>query len=140
MVVLTVLMCLASTNVFAQEVRGIETRRVVYDGGKRYSYIYDYNYHSTYSTKYYGWEFKNLNSCAVSVDISMYRQAHLEGPSYDPINVPAQVIATKTVVLQSGETYIFKNECSFTEAISQYGYEKEDIQNYYVDYKAFKLQ
>lgn len=145
MAVLTVLMCFASTNVFAQEVRGIETKRVIYEGEKEYSYeAGSYTYSGSYyrkSTKYYGWKFTNLNSCAVSVDISMYRKAHMEGPSYDPVHVPAQVIATKSIVLQSGESYVFKNETSATQAIGYHGDEETRyINDYYVEYKAFKLQ
>lgn len=125
--VLTVLMCLASTSVIAQEVRGVETRRVVYEGGK--SYEYSYNHHWYNSTKYYGWEFKNLNSCTVSVDITMYVSGN-----------PAKVKSTKTIVLQSGETYIFKNEIHDTRATWHDGSTNPYIEYYYVEYKAFKLQ
>lgn len=123
--VLTVLMCLATTSVFAQEVRGVETRRVEYEGGNSYTCIRDgRNY-----TKYYGWEFKNLNSCSVSVDITMYKQGD-----------PATVISTKSIVLQSGETYIFKKEIDATRVKRNNGLPNTEIDYYYVEYKAFKLQ
>lgn len=127
--VLTVLMCLATTSVFAQEVRGVETKRVMYEGGETYEYTSDYSWDFS-STKYYGWEFKNLNSCAVSVDITLYKQ-----------DSPARVISTKSIVLQSGETYIFKKEIYDTRAIRDFGHtNNKEIEYYYVEYKAFKLQ
>ncbi len=133
--ILAILMYFVTISVCAQEVRGIETKRVVYDGKRDYSY-YAGNGYDNHSTKYYGWEFKNFNSCSVSVDITMYKQA----TTYYGEPIPAKVIATKTIVLRSGESYVFKNEFSGTEAIASYGYEKTEVNDYYVEYKAFKLQ
>lgn len=126
--VLSVLMCFASMNMFAQEVRGIETRRVIYDGP-------EYFYVSEKNTKYYGWEFTNRNSFTVSVDISLWAQARSNGYT----TTPSQVVKTQSIILNSGETYIFKREehCS-TKVKSSYC--DWSISDYHIEYKAYKLQ
>ncbi|MBP5240605.1 MAG: hypothetical protein J6Z26_01730 [Bacteroidales bacterium] len=119
-------MSLFATNAFAQmqEVRGVETRRVIYDG-PRYEKCSDCNY----STKYYGFEFHNSNSIKVSVDIEIYRQE--DGKEI--------LVATKSITLKPNETYTYKQE-------NDYAYRKDAIwQNYsagsfIVKYKAYKLQ
>lgn len=129
MAVLTVLMCFASMSLFSQEVRGVESRRVIYEGGKKYKSGESlYTGNSTYSTEYYGWEFKNCNSCGVSVDISLFTRG-----------TPAIVIATKSIVLQAGETYIYKPEIEETQTEHNW-YNGPNIDELYVEYKAFKLQ
>lgn len=135
MVVLTVLMCFASMSLFSQEVRGIESRRVIYEGGKEYVRYRSYTGYNTYSTEYYGWEFKNCNSCGVSVDISLFTQATEE---YGRA-IPAKVLATKSIVLQAGETYVYKPEIEATQTKYWY-YSGPKIDQLYVEYKAFKLQ
>ena len=142
MAVLTVLMCVASTNAFAQEVRGVETKRIVYYDGSDYEYSYyrkthytDYQSTDAYSSKYYGWEFTNRNSCSVSVDISM-------------VKIGGVIVKTKSVVLAPRETYVFKNEginatrYDMNPANNSYykSHSENAIDDYYVDYKAFKLQ
>lgn len=134
MAVLTVLMCFASMSLFSQEVRGIESRRVIYEGGKEYRTGSSYGY-STHSTEYYGWEFKNCNSCGVSVDISLFTQATEE---YGRA-IPAKVLATKSIVLQAGETYVYKPEIEATQT-KYWQYSGPRIDQLYVEYKAFKLQ
>ena len=137
MAVLTVLMCFASMSLFSQEVRGIESRRVIYEGGKEYvSGRSSYTGNYTYSTEYYGWEFKNCNSCGVSVDISLFTQATEE---YGRA-IPAKVLATKSIVLQAGETYVYKPEIEATQTKYLEWYSGPKIDQLYVEYKAFKLQ
>lgn len=124
MAVLTVLVCLTSINSFAQEVRGIETRRVIYEGP-------EYGR----SNKYYGWELTNRNSCSVSVDISLW--AHSIGSKYG--TVPAEIVKTQSVVLKPGETYIFKREEHHSTRVD--GNDTDyPISEYHIEYKAFKLQ
>ena len=134
MAVLTVLMCFASMSLFSQEVRGIESRRVIYEGGKEYISGTSSYGHFSHSTEYYGWEFKNCNSCGVSVDISLFKQATEE---YGRA-IPAKVLATKSIVLQAGETYVYKPEIEATQTKNYYSGPK--IDQLYVEYKAFKLQ
>lgn len=134
MAILTVLMCFTSMSLFSQEVRGIESRRVIYEGGKEYRTSNSAYGHERYSTEYYGWEFKNCNSCGVSVDISLFTQATED---YGRA-IPAKVLVTKSIVLQAGETYIFKPEIYDTQTTHQY--EGSTIHKLYVEYKAFKLQ
>lgn len=133
MVLLAVLMCLASVSAIAQEVRGIETRRVIYDG-PQYSCGYNCN-----STKYYGWEFTNRNSCTVSVDITLSFQGGTYGNNYDVTSVPSSIVKTQSVVLQSGESYIFKREEHRCTKVDDQSYDYP-ISSYYIEYKAFKLQ
>lgn len=130
-------MSLFATNAFAQmqEVRGIETRRVVYEGPR-------YSHYDNYYTTYYGFEFHNMNSVSVSVDIELYLQK--DGTDSWGKQKPDELITTKTVVLRPGETYVFKRESdqSFRKGYRDDGYSigGHSIQEFYVTYKAYKLQ
>lgn len=130
---LAILMCFISVSAIAQEVRGIETRRVIYDG-PQYSCGYNCS-----STKYYGWEFTNRNSCTVSVDITLSHQGGAFGNNYDVTSIPAHIVKTQTVVLSAGETYIFKREEHQTTHVD-YNLSDYSISEYYIEYKAYKLQ
>lgn len=119
MAVLTILMCFASANAFAQEVRGIETRRVEYTGPS----------YGDYRT-WYGFEFHNVNSIRVSVDIELHCSCGV-----------GSIVTTKTIVLEPDETYVFKHEDRRAFARDSVKHSCEDeIKNYYVTYKAFELQ
>lgn len=121
-------MSLFATNAFAQlqEVRGIETRRVVYDG-PRYEYGISTSY---YSTKYYGFEFHNSNSIKVSVDIEIYRKA--DGKEI--------LVATKSITLKPDETYTYKQENDSAYHKDGYCNVCGSAEYYIVKYKAYKLQ
>ena len=115
------LWCLAATDLFAQnEVRGVETRRVIYDGP---------NYRDMY-TEYYGFEFSNRNSIPVSVSIELW----CNSSGYeDPI-----LVTTKDVVLDPGEKYILKQENNSIFWVHDGN--SLNISDYYVKYKAYKLE
>ena len=130
---LIILICFVSLIVAAQEVRGIETRRVIYDG-PQYSCGYNCS-----STKYYGWEFTNRNSCAVSVDITLSHQGGAYSNNYDVTSIPSHVVKTQSIVLEAGETYIFKREEHQTTRVD-YNMSGYSISEYYIEYKAYKLQ
>lgn len=144
-----------TTCVFAQEVRGIETRRAIYEGE---SYTLGYMYYGRYrdswnefgnSTEYYGFEFTNLNSIPVSVTIEVYAKGNTD-----------KMIDTKEIVLKSKEKYIHKypqlkryqdhynngtgsNVCSDSDEDKWKKCKEEGesyANGYYVKYKAFKLQ
>lgn len=120
MAVLTVLICFASVSAFAQEeVRGIETRKVAYE---LYDTYKDYYNRETELWRW-GFEFHNANSISVSVDIELYEHRNGE-----------QLRDTKTIVLKPNETYVFKQENN--------GAFKgpKAPENYYIKYKAYKLQ
>lgn len=152
--ILSILMCFASMKMFAQEVRGVETKRAVYNGESyelhytHYGRINDVDYTFGTSTEYYGFEFTNLNSIAVSVSIEVY-------------NKSGNLIDTKEIVLKSQESYIHKypviqkyydrypgttynvvnEEDSDAEKWSKCQAEgKNKANEYYVKYKAYKLQ
>lgn len=116
-------MSLFTTSAFAQlqEVRGIETRLVEYIGNS-YSLegvLVDEN------IPMYGFELHNTNSITVSVDIELYYKSS-DGD---------KLVTTKSVTLKPGETYIFKQEKLWT-FIKKEG----RINNYYIRYKAYKVQ
>lgn len=115
-------------SAFAQEVRGIETRRVTYEGPQ-------YEEDGRWYTTYYGFEFHNLNSIKVSVDIELYKRNKYE---------PDKLIDTKSIVLNLDETYVYKREgdCTFRKGTHPDGISIcwDYIQDYYVKYKAYKLQ
>lgn len=83
---------------FAQlsEVKGVETKLVIYDGSK-YEVCVDF-YYDRYksSTKWFGYSFYNMNSIPVSVEAELYKKGRL--------------VTTKTFNLKSNETYIWKHE------------------------------
>lgn len=124
--VLTILVCFLS-SVFAQEVRGIETRRVIYEGPEYSNY--------NHNNEYYGWELTNRNSCTVSVDISLWAQAMSDGYT----TIPANIVKSQSVILKPGESYIFKREEHHSTRVTgnDSGF---PISSYHLEYKAYKLQ
>lgn len=124
-----------SNLAFAQnEVRGVETKIAKYEG-PRYSANGD-------CYLWFGYQFTNLNSIPVSVDVELYRDDEL--------------ISTKSFVLKSKEIYIWKFEHSshfqvYYSYIPDFRYSREkrvetsnpgdrDRIKYYVRYKAYKLE
>ena len=134
------LLCLTAPGLSAQtEVRGIETRRVVYDGPEYgYSYNMSRSKYEKWSTEYYGFEFYNRNSIPVSVSIELWCQGYYDG--YYWLEKPT-LITTKEAVLDAGEKYIFKPERSdnFREHQDTH-MNMIGINSYYVKYKAYKLE
>lgn len=141
-------MGLFATETFAQEVRGVETRLAEYEGDMYSVYAYPHvnandKREFRFST-YYGFELTNKNSIPVSVSVEIYRRDEKED----------KLVATKEIVLASGESYILKqpklkkynNYSSPTD--SKYYSVKSDLEGYgksyadyfYVRYKAYKLQ
>lgn len=128
------LFCLNLQNAWSQtEVRGIETRRVIYDGP-----VYTVNYvlSAASSCKYYGWEFYNANSIPVSVDIELWSQA-------TSVGADNQIVKTQSIILKPGEKYIFKREEHISTKVDR-GELRDSkdypISQYYVKYKAYKLE
>ncbi len=126
---ISLLFCLSSPDVWSQtQVRGIESRRVIYAGP-------EYHNGQDYSYDYYGWEFYNANSIPVSVDIELWSQAAYAGDDN-------QIVKTQSIILKPGEKYIFKREEHIsTRAVYKWsGLNRYPISNYYVTYKAYKLE
>lgn len=124
--ILMAVMSCVSIEAFAQEVRGVETRIVIYEGPK-YNDIYN---------RWAAFEFTNLNSITVSVDATLH---HTE----------AGVRSKKSFVLQPGESYRWKHEEESTGLNNSnldthfkiYDNSTWYYENYYyVEYKAYKLQ
>lgn len=121
------MICFASSTIFAQEVRGVESKLVVYDGPK---------YRDSY-TEYYGYSFLNMNSIPVSVDVELYEQID-DGTT--------TLISTKSFVLQANESYIWKHEDNnafrvhsrYSSTVPHYYRGNRELK-YYVKYKAYKL-
>lgn len=133
------LMTLFAANLLAQEeVRGIETRLTTYQGDK-----YKASLRGSVNkivAGYYGFELTNRNSITVSVSVEVYTRE----------NNAEVLVATKDIVLNSGETYIMKKpQLKKYIDYSNPGYDpkeeellengKENADRYYVKYKAFKL-
>lgn len=123
--IMCLLFSMGISNVWGQEVRGVETKRVKYNGSQ-----YEYAPRS-FSSEYYGWELHNANSISVAVDIELWKK----------IGDGERLEMTKSVVLKPSEKYIFKFEgyevshCN----LSYYDYDS-NIEDYYIKYKAFKLE
>lgn len=124
MAVLTVLMCFASTSVFAQlkEVRGVQTRVVEYQSNENINNV-GYNRH--------GYEFKNENNYAVWVEAELYTQGFSLG-DYDEVNAGTR--DTKNFTLKAGETYVWK--CG--DRMIWWGFDY--YERYFVKYKAYKAE
>lgn len=130
--ILMAVMSCVSIESFAQEVRGVETRIVIYEGSE---YRNDYN--SSDKNIYDTWaafEFTNLNSITVSVDATLH-------------HTKAGVRSKKSFVLQPGESYRWKHENEsasigyYNSNFKVYNRSTWDYENYYyVEYKAYKLQ
>lgn len=144
------LMTLFAANLLAQEVRGIETRRVIYDGQESYPVVgCTMQDILGESIEYYGFEFKNLNTIPVSVTIEIYRKGDSDEPD--------KLIDIKDIVLTSKESYIHKypvvQRYEWTSWVCD-EYDSEEVKwekrakegklyfenTYYAKYKAFKLQ
>lgn len=129
-----VVMISVSNLAFAQnEVRGVETKISKYEG-PRYRVTGDHYL-------WFGYQFTNMNSIPVSVDVELYR-------SWYSSNYEDKLITTKTFVIEPKETYIWKFEHNDDFQVycydSGYDREKETIgeynYTYYVRYKAYKLE
>lgn len=116
-----------SNLAFAQnEVRGVETKLAKYNGPRYYSDEGTCDPHRV-SNLWFGFQFTNLNSIPVSVDVELYRDDEL--------------ISTKSFVLKSKETYIWKFEHIHSFRACYLGDECETLEGgYYVRYKAYKLE
>ena len=135
---------LFATNMLAQEVRGIETKRVVYTG-EEYKLYVDTRWGSREegkSDKYFGFELTNQNSISVSVTIEVYKKGN-----------PDKMIEMKEIVLKSKECYVQKypsiqkyqgepyNEGDYTSRMAyRESRGRSEAEQYYVKYKAYKLQ
>lgn len=131
---------------FAQslEVKGVETKIVVYEGPEYKVYngrnrIQDLY---KYSTKWFGYSFCNMNSIPISVEAELYIV-----DSKQP-----KLLDTKTFNLKSKETYIWKRESgdfkvndngSYMYGCSSWTDSKTKPTNsrntYLVKYKAYKI-
>lgn len=132
-----VVMISVSNLAFAQnEVRGVETKLAKYEGPRYYSdggacYLW------------FGFQFTNLNSIPVSVDVELYYYYH--DVNYSRVD---RLETTKTFVLESKETYIWKFEHNTHFHVCYDGEERETLtlggarggSGYYVRYKAYKLE
>lgn len=137
-------MSLFASNVFAQEVRGVSTRRVIYESDNQYDAD-----NGGKSGRYYGWEVTNNNSISISVDITLYQQGYEITSSNGLVtSVSPSVIKTQSITLKSKESYIFKNEDMCATRVDRQcpyisGYDNAarwEIKHYYIEYKAYKLQ
>lgn len=130
---------MSSVASFAQlyEVKGVETKLVIYDGPK-YT-VPDCTMYETIrktSIKWFAYSFYNMNSIPVSVEAKLYEYGEL--------------VSTKTFNLKSNETYIWKHEYNSDFKLNDrdsdsLGFRwteekhKPGPGNYYVKYKAYRL-
>ena len=130
LIFLTALICYAVTT-FAQEVHGIESKMVctydcnpngTWDGWGKRNYSYEHN-------PWFSYEFANLNSISVSVEVELYTKPSKE---YKDGATP-RLMSTKSFVLKQGESYVWKN--GEDKGVDLY----ENHERYFVKYKAYKL-
>lgn len=124
MAVLTVLMCFASTSVFAQlkEVRGVQTRVVKYQNNN--------------GSERHGFEFKNENNYTVWVEAELCTNGFEVCFGNEVIN--RGTYDTKSFTLNAGESYIWKvGDKFFYKCCGDWG---DFYDRYYVKYKAYKAE
>ena len=118
---------------FAQllEVKGVDTKLVIYDG-QEYEYWMDNARYASHSTEWFGFSFYNMNSIPVSVEAELYHAGKL--------------VDTKTFSLASKETYIWKQKSNYDFQVYDDKGKKEVPADYsrsgyiyYVKYKAYKI-
>lgn len=124
---------IATVNVLAQEVHGVESRMVCTydcnpDGSFSFWFKSSRDGYPTYP--WFSYEFTNMNSIPVSVEVELY-EAHKD--SYGRL-IDYHIKATKSFVLKSNESYIWKNSDNRGIADSR------NRDDYYIKYKAYKLQ
>lgn len=133
-IIFLTLVVLFAINVVAQEVHGVESKMVC-----TYHCNPDGSWSSWSSCRrcdssspWFAYEFTNMNSIPVSVEVKLYRKE--SGPLGDVF----KCCATKSFVLKSGESYIYKTE---ERGIAEYsGFAGvHSYKDYYVEYKAYKL-
>ena len=128
---------------FAQslEVRGVETKLVVYDGpeyviesitGKKINKI-----------EWFCFYFYNINKSCVSVEAELYKRYEKENTTYVRIEETI-LVDTKTFTLEANQTYIWKQEHNlhFRAYDKEYPHDSRGryALGYYVKYKAYKME
>jgi hypothetical protein len=132
----------ATTNVMAQEVHGVESKMVC---------TYNCNPDGSWEqwklgredmNPWFGYQFTNLNSIPVSVEVELYKKQKIRVSSNSSEHKDEFIlVATKSFVLKSNESYVFKTEergIDCYQCINAYSWIGHDY--YYVKYKAYKLQ
>lgn len=130
---MVVMLGFATTDLYAQsEVRGVETKLVTYEGSEYQNWIQvGYRTVEENHNEWFGFEFYNMNSIPVSLDVQLcytgnYNQKH--------------IATKKTFVLNSQESYIWKFEDNSDFRVFNNGNQRIKPYNYYVEYKAYKLE
>ncbi|MBR6746360.1 MAG: hypothetical protein IKL83_03170 [Muribaculaceae bacterium] len=138
-------------SAIAQEIRGVEIKTITYEGK-------DHNGDVCYWAAF---EFVNKNSIPVSVDAELFRSKPEDEdyskqyrytssmPEQDISHIYPRLISAQSFVLQPGESYLWKHETEsyYSSALRSIRFAFRsgkiywrDAQNYFVKYKAYKLQ
>ena len=108
-------MSFVSIEAFAQEVRGVETKTITNTDSD--------------GAEYSSFAFTNMNSITVCVDAELNRHTEKRDPwNQYKITENKGVVDRKSFTLRPGETYVWRKFYDYS------------ISDYYVTYKAFKLQ
>lgn len=147
--IFSLLVSLLPISANAQEIRGVEIKVITYEGKDR-----DGN-----ACYWAAFEFVNKNSIPVSVDAELFRSKP-KGEDYelrysysdsylkqDNSHIYPRLISAQSFVLQPGESYLWKHETERYYGYDSYWYAFKsgqdywhEAQNYFVKYKAYKLQ
>ena len=121
---LFMVMCMFSTNAFAQEkVRGIETKLVQYD------------YDNDRREGIYGIQFTNYNSISVSITMELWQKGKYSY-SYERY-AEDKIYLSKDIVLKPNESYLWKIGKKYKNDDGElWCYDG----HYYYKYEAYKLQ
>lgn len=138
LILLAIILGMTAVDVSAQnEVRGVETKLVKYNG-RDYETRTGYNDYKEVDL-WFGYSFYNMNSIPVSVDAELYERDYNEAYS----RYTEDLVDTKTFVLKSGESYIWKHENDYDFKVYRGGKDNDEpgeSSSYYIKYKAYKLE
>ena len=120
--------CLAfslfATCSFAQEVHGIETKKVCFEECNPDGTLSYWSDRGSHFYPWYAFRFTNMNTCTASIEVELYE---IERDKYND-----KLVDTKSFVLKPNESYDWKpfngSGCRIYSV------------DYYVKYKAYKLQ
>ena len=147
--ILMLLVSLLPISAIAQEIRGVEIKIVTYEGKDRDGNV----------CHWAAFEFVNKNSIPVSVDAELFRSKPVGDdyvqyydysstyPQQDNSHIYPRLISAQSFILKPDESYLWKHETEryYSRGPFIYAFQSgqdywSEAQNYFVKYKAYKLQ
>ena len=155
--VLFIILCITASVFALEEVRGIQTRSVLYEYEEKEG-LFDKrtilcgrseNWSNTSYNIYEfkGFELKNDNNFAVSIEIQLFETQDFRYKQDNipfAVVIPEHILDTKNINLEAGESYVWKTRILATY-YNDYARKRdlrtsEAINEYFIKYKAYKIE